>query len=299
VAGTHELRLMEFSADGDVIERGIWNLQVVADSGPNLSSDQLSLAQRFFNATIVLDGSYRIAEEDVDPSAAKHGGQGSISLVGSSQGVQWSTESSASFLYDSKGAQVGQLLADQQGGEIRKGRDLELAEYLLTAKSKNISAIIGHHQPAASSLLIQDFYRRGASVTGQNESKSLMATGFAYHTEPVSGFRFGAGIGQQNHRVAGSMVSVSPLTGSAKALTVTATYLDGAGEDHSGLGVGGVNIQPAGVGRSLAIASDMIDSRLQLRAERAETDYDFDGSKSDFQSEDGSATAFQGLFHIW
>lgn len=298
--GDHVLRLLEFTQAGDVIEHAIWEFQVSAGEAQVTAAAQINTAaQRFFSSTIILEGTYRIAEENIDRSLSKGNSQGSASLHGIVQGETWLTESSASFLYDSSGAQVGALNADQANGVIRDGRDFELAEYLVSARSPNISALVGHHQPVSNSLLIQDFHRRGASLTTQTNNQSVVASGFAYRTEPVSGFRFGAGIGDRKHRVAGGIVSLSPVSGNKELLTITSTYIDGAGEDHSGIGITGSDIKPAGIGRSIAIESQMINNRLQLNAERAETDYDFDGEKDDFQSENGQADSFQGLFHVW
>jgi hypothetical protein len=295
-AGAHELRLVEYTPDGDIIERGVWRLMV--EGGAPTPRD----AVRFFAANFVLEGSYRIAEaEDVDLFSDKVQGQGAATIQASSSDGQRESEVLANFLYDSNGSLAGTVDAADPipGADPRTGRDFELGEYRLSTASRNVSAILGHHAPANSGLLIQDFHRRGVSVTAQTDSGSLVGSGFAYRTEPVSGFRYGAGIGDVEHRVAGSMLSISPLAAGKDPLTITATWIDGEGQDHSGLGVAGNNVQPRGDGLSLALESHLANRRLRLRAEHAETRYDLDGRGSDFERDEDDAQSFLGLFHIW
>ncbi len=304
--GQHELRLVEYTPAGDIIERGVWYLTV----GDAVS--ERAAAQRFFAAEFVLEGSYRVADNEFTDLGDPSHGQGAARLQATRQGGAVETEAYVALLYDSLGADLGPAGVTQPVVETdptsvgaptvvepRRGRELELGEYRLSARSDNVSAVLGHHAPVAESLLIQDFHRRGVSVTARSDGERVVGSGFAYRTEPVNGFRFGAGVGNHEHRVAGSLLSVSPLSSNPDALTVTATYVNGEGEDHSGLGIAGNDIEPEGDGYAIAIESRLLDRRLQLRAEHAETRYDFDGPLGGFERTDDDAQSFLGLFHIW
>ena len=304
--GQHELRLVEYTPAGDIIERGVWYLSV----GDAVA--ERKAAQRFFAAEFVLEGSYRVADNEFTDVGDPSHGQGAARLQAGSRGGAVESEAYVALLYDSLGADLGPLGVPETAVETdptivglptvvepRRGRELELGEYRLSARTDNVSAVLGHHAPAAESLLIQDFHRRGVSVTAQSDNERVVGSGFVYRTEPVNGFRFGAGVGNHEHRVAGSLLSLSPLPANPDALTVTATYVNGEGEDHSGLGIAGNDIEPEGDGYAVAIESRLVDRRLQLRAEHAETRYDFDGTLGGFEEADDDAQSFLGLFHIW
>ncbi|GJL82916.1 MAG: hypothetical protein DHS20C01_25500 [marine bacterium B5-7] len=296
--GQHELRLVEYSPVGDILERGLWTLDVVGANGSVQTSD----ITKFFSANFSLEGNYRLAEGDLLDDGASSGAQGAVAINGAVAGQSITTEVDANFIYDSNGAQVGSVLADAivPGEDPRQGREFEVGEYKLSAQGNGVTALLGHHAPVADGLLIQDFYRRGVSLTGKTDGEALIASGFAYRTEPVSGFRYGlSGVGDHQHRVAGGMLSVSPLPSGKDPLTITATYLSGEGQDHSGLGIVGNDILPQGDGYSIAAESNLASRRIKLRGEFAETRYDFDGSGDAFDRNDDDARSFLGLFHIF
>lgn len=301
--GDHELRLVEYTPAGDILERGLWTLSLAG--APAVGE----AARRFFAAEFLLDGSYRVADNEYTSFTDAAHGQGAATIQASSVDGGFTSEAYVALLYDSYGADIGVVEEDEVVddptavdaplfADPRGGREVELAEYRLSTRGQNVSAIVGHHAPVADGLLVQNFHRRGLSVTARSDNDRLVASGFAFRTEPVSGFRYGAGIGDSEHRVAGSMVSVSPLA-TTDALTVSATYLRGEGEDHSGLGVAGDDIEPEGDGYSLALASTVLDRRLELRLEHAQTRYDFDGGRGDFDRTEDDAESFLGLFHVW
>jgi hypothetical protein len=301
-AGDHELQLLEYTDTGDINQRGEWNVRVLGDGHTVDSTDSDAAdAKYFFASSFVLEGSYRLAEDTSNNEFDKANAQGSLSINAGTVGERIQTELAASFLYDSRGVQTEGLSEDQAAdfnGGAEPRREVEIAEYLLSARSPNLSAMVGHHEPATRGLLVRDFNRRGVSLTAQTKAQALVASGFTYCTEPVSGFRYGAGVGDREHRVTGGVVTLNPMRGNPQALSVSTTYLDAQGEDNSGVGLGGNRTLSSGMGKSVVIDSHTFDQKLQLRAERAETEFDRDGSGINATSKDGEATSFLGLFHI-
>ena len=294
-SGAHVLRLVQYRDDGSFIERGNW--QIGADRNLALQSE----IQRFLGTTTYIDGSYLLSDGTNSNDDRKIHGTGASNISYSSQGDNWAVENSIDLVYDSNGVDVTSVTQDDLSlnTDTRQGREVDLGEYLLSAKSSKLSALVGHHSLSSNGLLIQDFHRRGVSINAQSESKRLVGSGFAYRTEPVSGFRYGSGISNNRHRVAGTILSVSPLANNTDALTISSTYLRAKGEDSSGTGISGSGNQSEGDGGSISINSSTLDGRLNLRTEHAKTDFDLDGDDTVFSRSNDKATIFQGLFHIW
>lgn len=269
--GLHELRLVQYTPEGDIIERGVWKFDI---------QQTARFREASFAAHTTLDISRRIDEDELPDLPNETQAQGASSVQGRLAEDQWEAVAEANFLYDSVGVQGRGSSTDFRGG-----REFDLGEFLVAGRTEHVSALAGHHALRHQSLIMQGFHRRGVSLTGATASKMLSASGFAFRTEPITGFRDGLGVGRHEHRVAGSMVTARPIPGQGNALAVTATYLRGQGEDGNGVGVSGEELITAGDGWSVVAESRLAQDRVKLRGEVAETDFDIDGDQDVFEQE--------------
>ncbi len=269
--GTHELRLVQYTPEGDIIERGVWKFDI---------QQTARFREASFAANTTLDVAHRVDEDELPDLPDETQAQGASSVRGRIAEERWEAVAEANFLYDSVGVQNRDAAADFRGG-----REFDLGEFLVSGRTEHLSALAGHHALRHQSLIMQGFHRRGVSLTGSIPNKMLAASGFAFRTEPITGFRDGLGVGRHEHRVAGSMVTARPLPNHHNALALTATYLRGQGQDASGVGVSGDELITDGDGWSVVLESRLAEDRVKLRGEIAETDFDIDGDLDVFDAE--------------
>ncbi len=153
--------------------------------------------------------------------------------------------------------------------------------------------MLGNHAVSNQSLIMRGFNRRGISASAQTDSGSAIATGFAFRTEPVSGWRNGLGVTNRENRVVGGLATIHPISGSKQALTVTASCLSGEGKDAVGVSLEGDNTRAKGDACSLVAESRLVGDRLKIRGEYARSRFDFDADKEEFEK--SSANAFDIL----
>ncbi len=268
VYGAHTLRLVQYTEQGDILERGLWTVEI---------RQSRAWREAAFAANITAQAAERISDGELPDLPDSFQGQGGAGLQGRAAAGAWELTGSANVLYDSHGVQF----ADDTGeGDRDDHFDLE---YLFGGRYQSLSSLIGHHAMEGQSLIMQDFHRRGVSISAVTPNQMVSASGFAFRTEPISGFRYGLGIGNREHRVAGAMLSARPIPGRDQALTVTATYLKGEGEDQNGVGVAGVGSAARGDGWSIVAESRVVGDRVRVRGEYAETEFDFDGDSGGFE----------------
>lgn len=278
-SGTHLLRLVQYLPESGFVERGRWDIAV---PGSELSA----------RADASLDVGYRAADSGIASDVNNTQGQGPLRADVSYQSGGWSYRGRGKFLFDSQGVSVK---GTKRGMDPRDGREFDIGDFRLDAKTRPFSAVIGHHALDQRSLVINNFYRRGISLQAENTDKTLAASGFAFSSDPVTGFQRGLGFSDAEHRVAGAMVSARPLPGNSRALTLTATYLQGEVEDNSGVGIN--SGQTVGDGDAASIAADalLFGGSSRIRGEYARGSYDADaaGDKLKSESDDAYNVFFQ------
>ncbi|MDH3640286.1 MAG: hypothetical protein OES09_17735, partial [Gammaproteobacteria bacterium] len=299
--GEHRVRLVQYTPEGDILERGAWTFEI-------RQSERFREAS--FNSNLTLDPSYRISEDELAEDIDRLQGNGSLVVNGRVSDEGWEAEGSASFLYNSEGVQLEPDVQDEMDAEVpvemdtttlanpSGGDDIDLGEYLLTHRTATQEAQLGDHAIGYQSLILDDFYRRGASFSKGTTSGSVTGTGFAMRTEPIAGHENLLGNTNHESRVAGGVISGRPLA-NKDALTLTAAALSGEGTDESGEALAGNNDRTEGDAYSLAAESLLANERLRLRGEYAKTDYDFDGVEGEFEKIDDDATAVLAEFTPW
>jgi hypothetical protein len=284
--GPHVLRLVEYNDRGDIIERGYWNY-LVADGGASGDSDK----DRSFSANTSVDIGYRAADSDLDGLPKSTSIQGSTSLNTHIATANWKVSARADLLFGTIGVPENEQAEEAiNSGTIAINRnELELGEFLVEARSKNLSAMLGNHAVSNESLIMRGFNRRGISASAQTESGSAIASGFAFRTEPISGWRNGLGVTNNENRVVGGLATVHPFSGAKQALTVTASCLSGEGKDAVGVSLDGDDTRAKGDACSLVGESRLAGDRVKLRGEYAHSRFDFDADKDEFEKSSDNA----------
>jgi hypothetical protein len=280
--GAHQLRLVEFAADGSVVERAAWTIEIRKSA---------ILREAEMSANSMLNASWRIAERDLAENApGSLQGSGATQLQGTAADGDWRVRGNADFLYSGQPA-----LMPRQEGHFDVGR------FLVRADSGPVVAAAGHQTVGPESLVMQGFNRRGVSVGVGREADAAVATAFSLSGQDVIGFQRGLGVGDSGNRVDGVSVVGRPFSGRRDALALSATYVSGQGPTQTGApgtGIGSNALTPvipgtqpppptavntgtplvtAGNAASFVADSQLIERRLRLRGEYALSRFDGDG----------------------
>jgi len=282
--GMHRLRLVEYRPDGDIIERGLFNLLVK----PPLRT--------MFGANSTLQGSTRFDEKNLGDVGGEEQGSGSVQLGTQVKGNGWEVGGEASVLYDSLGLNTR---VDTGTDQARIAKKVDLGEYLVQARTENLWAMIGHHALDRQSLIMQNFNRRGLSFTGKTDALGLSASAFSFRTEPITGAHHFFGIDESQDRVYGAALSAKPIPGDRNALTISGLWLKGEGRDQSGVGVEGDETRNKGDAYSVIAESRLASDRIRLRGEAAHSNYRYDSTNPASEDENDNAFGILTEFVPW
>ncbi len=256
--GRHELRVVEYADDGSILELGSWSFEV---------RQSRLLREYAVAADTQLTSSVRVADNGLSPPYPDRlQSLGSSNIGYSAASGNWRSQGQFDLLYNS--------LNNSQTG----GRQLDNGEFLFSADNTYIGARVGHQTVGTTSLVMDNFRRRGISLQGRLPVINSRLSGFSLSSEDIRGFRHGLGIGNPSRSVNGVSFDSSPLPGRPRALYLSGTWLDGQGRENSGL-VGAIDGLESGRARgsawSLSADSQLFSNRLRLRGEYASTNYDF------------------------
>jgi hypothetical protein len=264
--GKHVLRLIEYQAGGQLVERGRWTLEIRSGEGYREASLYGNLV---FNLTRRL-ASNNLAAGTPGPNQA----DGALSLRGALADSDWKMTGAADLLGNSQHAQLP-----------RRDGPIDLATFLLTAEKGPVVAQVGHHGVGPDSLVMQGFNRRGISAGVKSADGDAAVSAFALNTGNVIGFQEGLGVGDPDNRTVGAVVSFKPLAG--ENLSLWGTWLSGAGQDQTGgngSGLAGDATRGKGQAAALSGYGTFLDNRLQVRAEAAHSHFDADGPGTDLNN---------------
>ena len=325
-AGEHQLRIVEYSETGKIVERGAWQLDVGAvdqaysygkerehyndyasnsdrssTTGgygvtPNVAARrqssgaavQVKPVSSTLSAQLTVSERYRFEDKDLVNPPDRDQLSGSAVIRGEHRGDRWRTQGTANVLIDSHGVEVTD----------RDKVTVELGEYVVAGVSDNAAVYVGHHDLGHQTLIMNGFNRRGASVTLGNSDK-VSASAFGYRTETVTGTEVGVlGLNEERHRVTGTAVNASLKPDDPDAFRVTGIYLQGEG-GNTGVAVGGASHNQSGSAWSIGASSRVLEKRLTIKAEFAQTEFDFDGNGSAVNETEDQAHAFSLLYSPW
>jgi len=281
--GSHQLQLVEYAADGSIVERGVWTIEVRKSA---------ALREAELNTDSSLLASYRIADHNLTaPAPSEAQFSGAAQMQGAVADGKWRIQGNVDFLYDS-----------QAGGIGLQQRKFDVGRFLVRGSAGAFNVAAGHQDIGQGSLVLAGFNRRGVSVGLADEGARNSITAFALRTQDVIGFQNGLGIGDNGNRVDGIVVSGRPIPKIGDGLIVTATYLDGVGADQNGTigsGIAGDPNSAGGDATSFLVQSNLLENRLRLSAEYARTNYDLGALVPGAAMQDGNAHAVTASFRPW
>lgn len=276
--GNHSLRVVEYADDGAILELGFWTFEV---------RQSAMFRQYALAADSQLTASYRVADRNLsEPEPGRLQGVGGSQVGFSTNTGNWQSLGQFDLIYNSS------INGNSQTG-VRK---LDVGEFLFSSGNQYAEARVGHQTVGGSSLVMDNFRRRGVALVGKLPSINSQVTGFSLSSENVVGFNRGLAIGDSQRRVDGITIDSSPLENRPQALYLSATRLQAQGSDTSGL-VAGLSDggTSKGTAWSLSADSQLLNNRLRLRGELARSDYDVDTADS-LASENDTAYSLLATF---
>lgn len=277
--GQHQLRLVEYSPDGGIIERGVWTLEV---------RESTRFREAEMKANVTLNGTNRVADNHLVNPPGHNQSNGAAHIQGAIADDGWRVSGNADVLYNSQ-----EMLLPRQKQQA------DLGTFLLTGNAGALTVNAGHQAVAPDSLIMQSFNRRGVSASLASPDTGTSITGFGLHTQDIVGAQQGFGIGDTGNRVDGITAIARPISSDRDALLVSATYLSGEGPNQIGVAAGGDPTATGGRASSLSADGNLLDKRLRLRGEYATTQFDFDGINSGNPAQSDHAYAAIAQFAPW
>jgi hypothetical protein len=249
--GEHVLRMVEYRADGEIVERGRWVFEIRrVDAGAA------------YGASLTV--SHRLDEDDVAEDVDETQMQGALSAEAHHDDGTRRYEGGIELVVDST--------ADERDPDAR---EVELANFLAARESSATRIAAGHETVGRAqgfdrgNLIFDGSSRRGVSGTVKPGTWNTAVTGFAQRTEPISGFEQGLGVSDEDNRIGGGFVRVQPWTNTA----VGAGFISGEG-GLTGPGTVGDETQLDGSAANFVLNHQWLDGALTGRAEFASTELD-------------------------
>jgi len=255
--GKHEARVVEYTPDGEIIERGDWTFEVRKTS---------LFREASLNAALSLTGRDRIAKRDQNDQLNPFSGNGSLALNGSVANDFWKANANGQFVYD-----------DPNGNARNGKKNIDAGDFLVSAQGGPLTVQAGHHSVSADNVLLQNgVNNRGISTTLATDVLNSSVTGFTMRSSPVTGFQHGLAISNPDDRIEGVTMQSYPLASETGTVKVTGVYVDGNGTE-AGDFTGGDTTVMGGNGFGGTVDGIFFTNRLRLRGEYARTRFDFDG----------------------
>jgi hypothetical protein len=265
--GTHQLRLVENAANGNIREVGLWTIEIRKSS---------AFREATLQGDITIGANERIADNNLkEPKPNSFQADGVAKLQAALANGGWRATGQLDILYNS----LKDVMPRGQNGPY-----VDAGTFLFTYEQGPVVAQAGHQSPAPDSLILSGFQRRGVSVGAQSAERGLAMTAFSLRTRDAVGFVDGLGTGDANNVTSGVVFSARPIGTRPEALALTATYLSGKDPGQAAAGTGSDGTATVGTqGKAADIVADgqMLQQRLRLRGEYAVTRFDVDGSGVD------------------
>lgn len=277
-SGDHELVIMLFKADGEILtlEEESFSLYAL----PGIKRSQLQ-------HNLTLQTSYRLDEhngdfDDIPHSAAQGGTRFSANL----ETDKWLINAEAEAIYD--------RFSDNNP----TANEWELPHYRLqltrNTATKQLGATLGVVDLKRSGLMINDFLRRGLALSAAN-GRNYGISIFGLQSEQQTAYNTNLAYpGDENERTLGATAWFTPFSEHPQKLRITAEYLDG----NTSLGGSGVQVDDSitvygGHAWNFVADSYWRQGSIWLQGEFSEAQFDSDGLKT---GEDSTSDQAHNLF---
>lgn len=277
-SGDHTLRVLEQVAGGKFVERQNWTIRV---AGEGMKDASVSGSLDAMLSARVADNLHGSQQEN------RLWGQGNLSANAVAGAQDWDVQARVNSFYDS----VSENNPDTN--------NLELGEYLVTARhfhgdlSSRFS--LGNHDAGISNLLIDRFYRRGASAT-LNYANTVELTGFSQDPARAYGNSNPAGVAHDDQLASGVNLRLYPVPSSDKRVFVESSLYTGDGTLQGNGSTVADDFSNRGHGWAVAAGAQSMDDKANLRGDYAHSTYDADGSGSLLRSEDAHAQRVRFMY---
>jgi hypothetical protein len=294
-AGPHELRVVEYAADGHLTPRGQWNFTTALKGTPAGAAHGWSV-----KGSVGATASERVVESNLTPPAPpRFTVNGTLDIKAVRTMSEWTAEATLKGLYGS-----------DNGTSTVGGQGLQPAQMQLALKHGKDNVILGDQTLPFDNLAISGLSRRGVSGHLADLPLGTEATAFSVRDSSLAGFYGGLGIGDSKDIVSGGIVQIHPITSRPKALTLQAGYVTGTspgglstvvpypGGNNTfppNMPVGTVTPLQSGSGSAWVVGADgeVPGSTLHLNAQMARSSFDFPGtSGQDTTHADDSAYSY-------
>lgn len=270
--GQHRVRLVENAADGSILERGFWTIEVRKSA---------AFREAALQANATLEVTRRVADKGLTSPPRKTQGNGSLNLNGQLADGDWRAAMQLPLIYSSQS----------------EPREVDVGNFRFDWQRKGVSAVVGHHPVGPDSMVMSGFDRRGVSLGYTSEETGAQVGAFAVRGNSITGFQQGLGVGDAENRVQGALARFYPIREQDRSLQISGVYLDGKSPE-AGVGVGGTDESTGGDAWSLAADGLILQNRLRLHGEYAGTRYDFDGSGGS-SAESDKAFSLLAVYKPW
>lgn len=260
--GAHALRLVRQGKNGKTNEINRWKFTV---SGEPPEEQPSTLYGE-------LDATYSVTAADTSAKGSRPDKQNlnsQLQINGATQSEGWQYSVRGNAFFNSEDTYT-------------PGRDYaEVGEYLFSAEkaSETGSTLLrlGNHNVGVDNILMNQFYRRGASARVDLLQDQLTVAGFSQDPANAIGNHNVLGFAEDNQRASGIYTSVRPIASLADSLELEGMVYTGRGTQYN-TGSAGADIpQTEGRGYEFGVRSSLIADYLLVRAQHAHTNFDFDG----------------------
>ncbi len=179
------------------------------------------------------------------------------------------------------------------------GDSVEVGEYLLTAEkpSEDVSTLLrlGNHDIGANNILMNNFYRRGASAQFGIDNERAVVTGFAQNPAQAIGNDNPFGVAKSDQRVVGAHVKVQPIESLGEDLELEGTIYNGEGTTYSAGSAGAFNSDGVASGGQAGLTTVLFKELLSFRSQYAKSKFDFDGKRTGNSAEHDDSQRYSFL----
>lgn len=256
--GLHQLRLVEYAENGDIVELGYWRFEVRQSIA--FQEQQMHISASHNNSFIVADD-YTPENASIDSYHANGALDINYSARNQNNAVHFQ----------------GDLIYHEDEEDSIRGRQLDLGHYLLRVDANDYTELnIGHHALNYSSLIYRDFNRRGISANFALPGINSALQVFSARTGDLHGFTEGLGVSDSDNRANGAVLYLQPISSNPDSLTISASYTTAA-QKSSDDSLDPFIEESSGDAQSIAFDSLLVDQRVRLYLEAAQSNFDFDG----------------------
>ena len=251
--GLRRVRVVDYRPDGTIEEIGNWTIEVAAAS---------VIQQAELSADLAVGFDYRAADHNLQletPFSNVPGRtllHGSLNAQGRVAGDGWSVDGYAPVLF-------------RDDFQTQSGQPWDLGDFHLRAERGRFQTLIGHQSPV-SSLVMEGFHRRGASVTVGVPEVRTDVQAFALRADPISGFEESLGVQDSDERVVGVTTQSTLFSTEQHQTTVQTTYLRGRRQGFGAVEAG-FGSPESGTAWSVLADGSFYEQRIFLRGEYART----------------------------